>query len=162
MPGSMAGRYPTPRAQRRQWADHASDQLKRAGRRGGGARKRVVALLADQRCCLSAQEVFDRLREQGPPVGIASVYRALDLLARSGLVHRLELDGVAYYEPALPGGEHHHHVVCDGCGKVSPFSDEALEAAINRLAKRLRYSVAGHDVILHGACPDCRAAKRAI
>jgi Fur family transcriptional regulator, ferric uptake regulator len=39
---------------------------------------------------------------------------------------------------------------------VSPFEDEALERAIDRLAGRLRYSVGAHDVVLRGACPDCR------
>jgi Fur family ferric uptake transcriptional regulator len=60
------------------------------------------------------------------------------------------------YEPALPGGHHHHHVVCDRCGKVSSFEDQALEDAINRLSRRLNHTVAEHDVVLRGECPDCR------
>ena len=72
------------------------------------------------------------------------------------LVRRMDLAEAAYYEPAHPGGEHHHHVVCDRCGKVSQFEDEALETAIDRLARRLKYTVAEHDVVLRGACPDCR------
>lgn len=154
----MAGKRVRSVKQRRQWAQHATEELKGAGHRSGGARSRVVGLLERQNCCLSAQEVHDQLRDSGPPVGIASVYRALELLQRLDLVHRLDLDGVAHYEPALPDGEHHHHVVCDNCGKVSSFEDGALEDAIDRLAKRLRYSVAGHDVVLHGACPRCQAA----
>lgn len=142
--------------QRSRWAEHAGAELAQAGHRSGGARQRVIEQLAAHHCCVSAQEVFDRLREQDVSVGIASVYRALELLRRKGLVHRIDLDGVAHYEPALPGGDHHHHVVCDSCGKVSAFEDEALERAIDRLAKRLRYSVDGHDVVLHGACPDCK------
>ena len=70
-------------------------------------------------------------------VGIASVYRALDLLARLGLVRRLDVGSASGYEPALPGGDHHHHVVCDRCGKVSSFEDPALEEAIDRLSRRL-------------------------
>jgi Fur family ferric uptake transcriptional regulator len=116
----------------------------------------VVDLLARQDCCATAQEIFDRLREDGRVVGIASVYRALDLLSRMNLVHRLDLADAAYFEPAHPGGEHHHHVVCDRCGKVSQFEDAALEDAIERLAGRLKYSVAAHDVVLRGSCPDCR------
>ena len=112
--------------------------------------------MARQHCCLTAQDIFDRLREDGTEVGIASVYRALDLLTRMSLVRRVDLAEAAYYEPADPGGEHHHHVVCDRCGKVSQFEDEALEHAIERLAGRLKYAVAEHDVVLRGACPDCR------
>jgi len=139
-----------------EWREHALEALRRAGHRSGGARSAVVDLMARQHCCVTAQEVFDGLREDGQVVGIASVYRALDLLSRMSLVHRLDLADAAYYEPAHPGGEHHHHVVCDRCGKVSQFEDDELEAAIERLAGRLKYTVAGHDVVLRGSCPDCR------
>jgi Fur family transcriptional regulator, ferric uptake regulator len=142
---------------RDEWRDHALQELRRAGHRSGGARSAVVDLMAGQHCCLTAQDIFDRLRENGREVGIASVYRALELLSRMGLVRRMDLAEAAYYEPAHAGGEHHHHVVCDRCGKVAQFEDEALETAIERLARRLKYSVAEHDVVLRGACPDYRA-----
>jgi Fur family transcriptional regulator, ferric uptake regulator len=147
------GRRPGHRAE---WAEHARSELRRAGHRSGGARTAVLDVIARQDCCLTAQEIFDDLRAGGRDAGIASVYRALELLSRMGLVRRVELAEAAAYEPALPGGEHHHHVVCDRCGKVSPFEDAALEHAIDRLAGRLEYDVGGHDVVLRGACQDCR------
>ena len=116
--------------------------------------------MARQDCCLTAQEVFDRLRADGRVVGIASVYRALDLLARLGLVRRLDLGAASGTSPRCPGGHHHHHVVCDRCGKVSSFEDQALEDAIDRLARRLKHTVAEHDVVLRGV-PDCRRRCRA-
>ena len=137
------------------WAEHSLRALRRAGHRGGGARTAVLELLAAQSCCLSAQEIFDRLRAEGRAVGIASVYRALDLLSGMKLVRRLDVDGVTYYEPAHPGGDHHHHVVCESCGKVAAFEDELLEDALERLAGRLRYLVGDHEVVLRGACPRC-------
>jgi Fur family transcriptional regulator, ferric uptake regulator len=143
-------------AKRTEWADHATAELRRAGHRSGGARAAVIDLVAAQDCCLTAQEVFDGLRIDGRVVGIASVYRALDLLARLGLVRRVDMGTASGYEPALPGGHHHHHVVCDRCGKVSSFEDQGLEDAIDRLSRRLKHSVAEHDVVLRGACPDCR------
>ena len=76
---------------RTEWAEHATAELRRAGHRSGGARAAVIDLMANQDCCLTAQEVFDRLRADGRVVGIASVYRALDLLARLGLVRRLDM-----------------------------------------------------------------------
>jgi Fur family transcriptional regulator, ferric uptake regulator len=143
--------------QRAEWVAHAREELRRAGHRSGGARSAVLEVIARQDCCLTAQEIFDALRAQrGRDAGIASIYRALDLFTRMGLVRRVELAEAAAYEPAMPGGEHHHHVVCDRCGKVSPFEDEALERAIARLAGRLDYDVGGHDVVLRGACQDCR------
>jgi Fur family ferric uptake transcriptional regulator len=152
----MIGPMSRPSGKRPDWADHATAELRRTGHRSGGARAAVIDLMAAQDCCLTAQEVFDGLRADGRVVGIASVYRALDLLARLGLVRRLDMGNASGYEPALPGGDHHHHVVCDRCGKVSSFEDQALEEAIDRLSRRLKHSVAEHDVVLRGACPDCR------
>ena len=139
------------------WAESTLDELQAAGYRSGGARRAVVELLARQSCCLSAQEIFDALRADGRPVGIASIYRVLDLLAERRLVLRLDVGGgVARYEPALPDDEHHHHLVCDDCGKVEAFSDEPLEQALRRLGTRVGYEVEAHDVVLRGTCESCR------
>jgi Fur family transcriptional regulator, ferric uptake regulator len=141
------------------WTQSTLESLRAAGYRSGGARRTVVELLGRQDCCLSAQEIFDRLRAEGRRVGIASVYRVLDLLGEKGFVQRVDLgDATARYEPVQPSGEHHHHLVCDDCGKVEAFADPELERAIHRVESRTGYSVAGHDVVLRGACDDCCAA----
>lgn len=138
------------------WADHARTGLHRAGLRAGGARRAVVDHLAAQDCCLSAQEIRDGIAAEGGRVGIASVYRALDLLAELRLVHRVDVgDGVARYEPARADGEHHHHLVCDRCGQVQSFSDDALERALERVAASLGVPSATHEVVLHGPCRAC-------
>jgi Fur family transcriptional regulator, ferric uptake regulator len=139
------------------WAAHARRELARAGHRAGGARGEVLDLLASQDCCLSAQEIHDRLRAAGRGVGLASVYRALDVFAQLRLVHRLDVDGTASYEPADPSGDHHHHAICDRCGKKDAFTDPELERLIHGLGERLGYDVGGHDVVLRGACPECVA-----
>ncbi len=143
------------------WSAGAMDALVGAGYRRGGARQAVVDLLARQDCALSALEVEDRLRAEGARrVGRASVYRVLDELEQLKLVGRVEVgQGVARYEPVHPGGEHHHHhLVCDACGEVIPFADDELERAIARVAERVAFDVAQHDVVLHGRCGACRAA----
>ncbi len=139
------------------WTEHASAGLRAAGHRSGGARRTVVDYLGRQSCCLSAQEIFDGVRSDGGSVGIASVYRVLDLLDELRLVQRVDIgDGVARFEAAQPGGDHHHHLVCDDCGRVEPFADAALERALVQVADRLGYEIEGHDVVLRGACGTCR------
>jgi Fur family transcriptional regulator, ferric uptake regulator len=139
------------------WVEFAEAELQRAGHRASMPRSAVLELLGRQRCVLSANEIAHELRSSGHAVGVATVYRTLDLLESLKLVQRLDVGGGgARYEPALPGGEHHHHhLVCDRCGRVTPFEDPPLEKAIERLAGRLDYRVGEHDVILRGSCPDC-------
>ena len=137
------------------WTQHAHRELARAGHRAGGAREEVLALLATQACCLSAQEIHDELRAGGRRIGLASVYRALEVLAQLRLVHRVDRDGTACFEPADPSGDHHHHAICDRCGKMDAFEDPELESVIHGLAERLGYEVGAHEIVLRGSCPDC-------
>jgi Fur family transcriptional regulator, ferric uptake regulator len=142
------------------WREHTEEALREAGFRAGGARAAVLDLLAGQDCCASAQEIHESLRGRGRLVGIASVYRVLEVLSELRVVQRVDVgDGIARFEPAPPGGDHHHHVVCDDCGKVEPFSDPSLERAIARASGRLGYSVDAHEVVLRGECSDCLAAS---
>ena len=138
------------------WSALALASLREEGLRNGGARRAVIEHLGTQSCCRSAQEIFDGIRAQGGRVGIASVYRALVELVELDLVQRVELgDGVARFEPSHADGDHHHHLVCDHCGKVEPFSDPGLERALEQTASRLAYDMRGHEVVLHGHCRDC-------
>ena len=144
------------------WIGHAESTLARGGYRLSAPRSAVVTTLADLGCSVTAKEIADRLGERGEEVGVASIYRTLELLDRLHLTRRVDAaEGVARYEPVDPSGEHHHHLVCESCGEVSAFEDLELERAIERLAGRVDYSVVAHDVTLRGECPACRAAPRA-
>ena len=144
------------------WGEAARRALGGEGHRLGGAREAVVELLSRQDCCLSAQEISARLRSQGSGVGIASVYRTLDLLHGLGLVQRVDVgEGGHRYEPVIPGGEHHHHAVCDSCGAVTPFDDPSLEQAIARVSGRLGHATSGHDVVIRGTCTRCERRRPA-
>jgi Fur family ferric uptake transcriptional regulator len=142
------------------WVGHARDTLERDGYRLSTPRSAVVETLATLGCSVTAKEIADRLHERGEDVGVASIYRTLDLLDRLRLARRVDAaEGVARYEPVDPSGEHHHHFVCESCGEVKPFADRELERAIEQLSERLDYAVDAHDVTLRGECPDCRAAS---
>jgi Fur family ferric uptake transcriptional regulator len=142
------------------WASRADAALAAAGRRSGGARRALLLLLGEQSCALTATEIEQELRARSTrPVSRASVYRILDELERAGLVARVETgQGVVRYERAHDSeGAHHHHLVCDTCGVVMPFSDEALERAIDELSERVPLAVSEHEIVLHGACRECAA-----
>jgi len=142
------------------WAQRAEATLAGAGRKRGGARRALLELLADQSCALTALEIEDALRAQGRAVSRASVYRILEELERVRLVARVETgQAMVRYERACDEHEeHHHHLVCDRCGVVMPFSDAALERAVAELSERVPLAVVSeHEIVLHGACRKCAA-----
>lgn len=146
------------------WTDHALRTLARSGYRAGGARSAVIEVLGREHGCLTAEEVIERLSRGGRRVGTASVYRALGLLSELGLLHRVPLAGgpVRFDLAGEGAGDHHHHLVCERCGRTATFGDARLEATIARLAQDVDYAVDTHDVTLRGTCPRCaRAAASA-
>ncbi|GAC1439420.1 MAG: Fur family transcriptional regulator [Solirubrobacteraceae bacterium] len=138
------------------WAARAELALTQAGYRRGGARSAVLELLDEQSCALSAIEIEDCLRTRVRSVSRASVYRILEQLEDLHLIQRVETgQSMVRYEAVRPGRPHHHHLVCDLCGTLRPFSDPDLERAIKRLSGRVPLRVSDHEVVLHGACSDC-------
>jgi Fur family ferric uptake transcriptional regulator len=139
------------------WTQHALATLQAAGHRRGGARTAVVEALAHHDCAVTALDLDDELRRRKPPVGRASVYRALEQLEELGLVQRIEVSrGTAGYERIEPDGHHHHHAICRDCGRMVPFEDPSLEDAIGELSESISFDVTEHDVVLRGKCERCR------
>jgi len=143
----------------RGWYERATAALATAGYRRGGARQAVLELLDGQPCARSAVEIEDLLARRSPgtrAVSRASVYRILDELEQLGLVTRLEVGhGTVRFEAARGSSGHHHHLICDVCGTLTPFTDEALERTIREVSRRVEMTVSEHEVVLHGACSDC-------
>jgi len=140
----------------REWVQDALGALHDAGYQKGGARQAVIEALASHDCAVTALELEDDLRTSEVAVARASIYRALDQLEALRLVHRVDVGrGRASYERAERDGEHHHHMVCDRCGRVTPFEDGRLERAIRRVSDGATFDVKEHEIVLRGLCPRC-------
>jgi Fur family ferric uptake transcriptional regulator len=138
------------------WSEHALRTLQAAGLRRGGARTAVVEALSRHDCAVTALELDDELRRRKPPVGRASIYRALEQFEELGLVRRMEMNrGTAAYERVEPDGHHHHHAICRRCGRTEAFEDRDLERVIDELSGRMPFDVSEHDVVLRGVCERC-------
>jgi Fur family ferric uptake transcriptional regulator len=144
------------------WADRAEAVLADAGYRRGGARRALLQLLDSQSCALTAVEIEDALRATAGPalsgrrVSRASIYRILDELERLRLVQRVDTgQAMVRYERVPDATEHHHHLVCERCGTVTPFTDEELERAISGVSRRVPLEVFEHEIVLRGACTAC-------
>ena len=142
------------------WIGHAHATLERDGYRLSAPRSAVVETLATLGCSVTAKEIADRLHARGEDVGVASIYRTLDLLDKLRLARRVDAaEGVARYEPIDPSGEHHHHIVCERCGALVPFADPGLESAIESVSESTDFEVTAHEVVLRGVCAGCGGGR---
>jgi Fur family ferric uptake transcriptional regulator len=136
------------------WPERAIRCLEQAGFRSSASRRRVVELLGGERCAITALEIDRRLES----VSRASVYRTLDQLEQLHLLQRVEIGGGAAGYERIDPDQHHHHLICEECGRLAPFADRSLERAIEAVSRDTDFEVAAHDVVLRGRCPDCKTA----
>lgn len=123
-------------------------------------RQRSVILdtLMSMRSHPTADELYDMVRRQLPSVSLGTIYRNLDVLARSGRVRKLEAGGSqARFDAEL---EPHHHVRCGACGRV----DDVAITQESRMARPEQsmhgFSITGYRIEYDGYCPDCRNGSR--
>ena len=100
----------------------------------------LQALAANSGSHMAAEDIYELIREDYPDIGLATVYRTLQLLLEMQLVDRINLDdGCVRYEIGhLFEGDtkhNHHHLICRTCGKVLPFEDDLLENGFNDFQK---------------------------
>ncbi len=126
-------------------------------------REVILDLLCRTSKHLSAKEIYSYLYKSHPGIGMTTVYRTLDLLARMGLVTKLVLgDGQSRYEFKSSDREkHHHHLLCTKCGKIidySEFLDEELELirkTEKKLEKKYNFKILDHNIEFLGLCEKC-------
>ncbi|MBR2519928.1 MAG: transcriptional repressor [Selenomonadaceae bacterium] len=124
-------------------------------------RKQILQIFIEHPEHLSAEDVYGILREQDSEIGLATVYRALDLLSDLGVLVKIDFgDGCARYElnTADPTVHHHHHLICVKCKKVIEFEDDLLEDLEATISKKSGFQILNHEVKFFGYCKDCQAA----
>ncbi|MFA6074391.1 MAG: Fur family transcriptional regulator [Negativicutes bacterium] len=122
-------------------------------------RKTVLEIFVDfSERHLSAEDVYGILRERASGIGLATVYRTLELLAELELLEKLDLgDGRNRYEmKPLKRSVRHHHLICMSCGKIREVDSAAIQRALNAIEHESGYSIIDHQVKLYGYCHECR------
>lgn len=109
---------------------------------------------------LTAEEIFELVKFSYPEIGLATVYRTIQLLNELHLIDRINFDdGYVRYEmgsaPGCGPRHHHHHLICLKCGKVTSFQDDLLEELEGRIAATTGFAVVDHEVKLYGYCVEC-------
>ena len=119
----------------------------------------VASVVLDAADHLSAEDVARRVEKRDLAVGLATVYRTLDLLVASGLVQQRDFgEGFRRYEPVAPG-QLHEHCICTMCGRVMEFSNDRLERMIALLAEEVEFRPHHHHLEVFGLCRECQQAN---
>jgi Fur family ferric uptake transcriptional regulator len=129
-------------------------------RRTGRQRAAVQELLGSGSSFRSAQDLYADLRERGNPIGLATVYRALQTMVEDGEVDVLRIsdDAEAVYRRCSTG-HHHHHLVCYSCGRTVEVEGQAVERWAASVAREHGFTAVEHQVEVFGTCAACTAPE---
>lgn len=107
---------------------------------------------------LNPEEIYDIVKLKHPDIGIATVYRTLQLLEKLNIIYRVNFDdGYNRYELNYnKGNHHHHHLICLNCGKVIEVKLDLLEILENEVEKEYGFKIVDHNVKFFGYCTDCQ------
>lgn len=125
----------------------------------------VRVLLENEKDHLSAEDVYLLVKEKAPEIGLATVYRTLELLSELKVVDKINFgDGVSRFDLRREGADHfHHHLVCMECGTVDEIQEDLLGDVEMQVEKDWKFKIKDHRLTFHGICHRCqeKEAERA-
>ena len=118
-------------------------------------RRAVLKIFLESEKHVSAEELYNTISKLEPKIGLATVYRTLALLTKSGLASEMDFgDGQKRYEHCYMH-EHHDHMVCTECGKIIEFNHPLIEKFQEEVAAQSNFTITSHKLDLIGTCSDC-------
>jgi Fur family ferric uptake transcriptional regulator len=133
----------------------STEPVRRGPQRRTRQRAAVEEILFGQHDFRTAQQIHDDLRHHGERIGLATVYRTLQLMTDAGDVDAIRTsDGETAYRRCSTG-QHHHHLVCRLCGRTVEVSGPAVERWANAVAEQYGFREISHDLEIFGTCNTC-------
>ena len=119
-------------------------------------------LLENEEDHLSAEDIYLLVKDKAPEIGLATVYRTLELLSELKIVDKINFgDGLSRYDLRKEGAVHfHHHLVCMECGNVKEIVEDLLEDVEEIIEKDWGFAVKDHRLTFHGICKHCQAKNK--
>jgi len=131
-------------------------KLRQRGYKLTPQRKAVLKTILHSQNHLTPVEIYDRVKQEHPGIGLVTVYRTIEILSALGLICEMHTgDSSRSYLIRRDSG-HHHHLICSGCGAVVDFTTCDLGELEQRLYRETGFEVEGHLLELYGCCPDCQ------
>jgi Fur family ferric uptake transcriptional regulator len=104
----------------------------------------------------NAFEIYQRLKKKGKKVSLATIYRTLNLLVKSGLVSEIDLgENHSHYELEIVKSAH-GHMVCLSCGRVQEFSDDKVLSMLNKIGQESGFKTDKFSIQVFGYCKSCQ------
>ena len=124
-------------------------ELRKAGLKVTMPRVKILELLEHSDTGhMSAEEIYQKLLEEGEQTGLATVYRVLTQFEQADLVLRHNFEGgKAVFE--INRGDHHDHMVCTDTGQVTEFQNQQIEELQEQIADAHGYQLVGHSLVLY-------------
>ena len=134
--------------------------LKESGLKYTKQREIVLKILYHSDTHYTPEALYMEIKRREPSlnVGIATVYRTLNLLEESEMVTSLSF-GAAGKKFELANKPHHDHLICKNCGKIVEFENSIIERQQALIAKEHKFKLTGHLMQLYGICEACSQGK---
>ena len=133
--------------------------LKEKGYKLTPQRRAVLNIIVDKKGQhLNTEEIYDLVKTQCPDIGLATVYRTLQILDEMGLILKMNLDdGCSRYEFNSHQEDHqHHHLICQNCGAIIEVGEDLLDNLEEEINKKYQFTILDHNVKFFGLCAKCR------
>jgi len=137
--------------------DEVKEKFKKEGYKLTTQRRVILdAIIENQEKHLNPEEIYDIVKIKYPEIGIATVYRTLQLLEKLNIINKLNFDdGYNRYE-LNKNSDNHHHLICLKCGKVMEVKLDLLEKLENEIEEENGFKIVDHNVKFFGYCADCQ------
>jgi len=133
------------------------DVMKSLGLNNSVQREYVLKILFISETHLSAEALLNEVKkEYSISMGIATVYRILNLLEELHIVNGISIEGNESKVYELNLVTHHDHMVCTKSQKIIEFYDEELEKLQEKVALENGFKMLSHNVLLYGVCKECQ------
>ncbi|MCC3143716.1 transcriptional repressor [Halanaerobium sp. Z-7514] len=116
----------------------------------------VETIVENENWHFNAEELFEAVKEKDSEIGMATIYRTLELLEKLDLIHTLDFNEESRVYELYIEEQHHHHLICKGCGKLVEFSDQGIEDFEKELEAKYDFCIDEHKLKFFGYCRECR------
>lgn len=138
--------------------EEISNKLKRAGYKLTPQRAVTVeTLIESNNELLTAEEIFIKVKHKNPSIGLATVYRTLDMLHELEVVKKIPFrDGMSRFDLVKTSNEQQpFYLLCQSCGQIEEIKESILEDSEKRIEQAHQFKITTYHLTFHGICKDC-------